>query len=77
MANPHYPLAAADMFIAGDNQEAKEIVTKLAKDIGFGEVYNFGGSNQFELMEKFALSWINLAIMQGYGRNIAFKVMKR
>jgi predicted dinucleotide-binding enzyme len=77
MADPVYPLAPADMFIAGDNQEAKEMVTKLAKDIGFGEVYNFGGSNQFELMEKFALSWINLAIMQGYGRNIAFKVMRR
>jgi predicted dinucleotide-binding enzyme len=77
MANPLYPLAAADMFMAGDNQEAKDVVRKLAQDIGFGEVYNFGGSAQFNLMEQFALSWINLAIMQGYGRGIAFKVMKR
>jgi hypothetical protein len=36
-----------------------------------------GGSEQVELLEKFALSWINLAIMQGHGRGIGFKVVRR
>ena len=39
--------------------------------------YDFGGSDRVELLEKFAFSWINLAIMQGVGRNMAFKVVKR
>jgi hypothetical protein len=30
-----------------------------------------------ELLEQFALSWINLAIMQGRGRNMAFRLVRR
>ena len=77
MANPMYPMGAADMFYAGDSDQAKKIAAQLAMDLGFESVYNFGGSDKFVLLENFALSWINLAIMQGYGRGIAFKVMKR
>jgi hypothetical protein len=29
------------------------------------------------LMEQFAWFWINLAMMQGHGRNIAFKLLKK
>jgi hypothetical protein len=38
---------------------------------------NFGQFDKVELLEKFACSGINLAIMQGHGRNMAFKVLKR
>lgn len=77
MADPQYGSQAADLFVAGDSQRAKEIATQLAKDAGFGEVYDFGGDDKAPLIEQFALAWINLAIMQGYGRNIAFKVLTR
>ena len=77
MANPIYPMGAADMFYAGDSDRAKEVAAQLAMDLGFATVYNFGGSDKFALLENFALSWINLAIMQGYGRGIAIKIMKR
>ena len=40
-------------------------------------LFDFGKSDKVELLEKFALSWINLAIMQGHGRNMAFRVVKR
>jgi len=50
---------------------------QLANDIGFGKCYDFGGDDKVELLEKFALSWINIAIMQGHGRNLAFKLLKR
>jgi hypothetical protein len=53
------------------------VAEQLAKDLGFENVYNFGGSDKFQLLEQFAQSWINLAIMQGYGRSIAFKILKR
>ena len=77
MGNPIYNGKGIDMFYAGDSDRAKQIAERLSKDLGFERVYNFGGSAQFNLLEQFALSWINLAIAQGYGRNFAFKVVTR
>jgi 8-hydroxy-5-deazaflavin:NADPH oxidoreductase len=77
MLNPIYNGEGIDMFAAGDSEHAKAIATKLATDLGFATCYNFGGDDKVELLEAFALSWINIAIMQGHGRNLAFKVIKR
>jgi hypothetical protein len=49
----------------------------LALDIGFASCIDFGKADKVELLEKFALAWINLAIMQGHGRGMAFKIVKR
>jgi 8-hydroxy-5-deazaflavin:NADPH oxidoreductase len=77
MLNPVYKGEGIDMFCAGNNKETKLIVTQLAKEIGFANCYDFGGDDKVQLLEQFALSWINLAIMQGLGRNVAFKLMHR
>jgi len=77
MRNPVYGNIHLDMFMAGDDDKAKIVVKKLATDIGFAECYDIGGSDKVVLLEKFALSWINLAIMQGHGRDIGFKVVRR
>ncbi len=77
MANPAYHGTGIDMFYAGDSDMAKKVAEQLARDLGFENVYNFGGSDKFNLLEQFALGWINLAMMQGYGRGIALKVLSR
>jgi predicted dinucleotide-binding enzyme len=77
MENPVYGEVAADMFVAGDSEKAKRIATQLAKEVGFGECYDFGGDDKIPLLEQFAMVWINLAIFQKVGRSIAFKVLKR
>lgn len=77
MLNPVYEGKGIDIFMAGDNAEAKAIATQLALDAGFGSCIDFGKADKVELLEKFALSWINLAIMQGMGRDIAFRLVKR
>jgi predicted dinucleotide-binding enzyme len=77
MLNPVYKGVGIDMFCAGDHLPSKQVATKLAGDIGFASCFDFGGDDKVELLEQFALSWINLAIMQGHGRNIAFKVVRR
>jgi hypothetical protein len=77
MLNPIYHGEGIDMFAAGNSSDAKQTATILAKDLGFGNCYDFGGDDKVELLEKFALSWINLAIMQGMGRDIAFKLIKQ
>lgn len=77
LLNPVYDGVGINMFMAGDSENAKAVATQLALDAGFGACFDFGNSDKVELLEKFALSWINLAIMQGHGRNIAFKLLKR
>lgn len=77
MQNPDYGHVRLDMFMAGGSAKAKTIAEQLAKDAGFENCYDFGGSDRVELLEKFALSWINLAIFQGVGRDIGFKVVRR
>ena len=77
MFNPVYGNQGIDIFMSGDSPVAKQTATQLAIDLGFEKCYDFGGSDKFNLQEQFALSWINLAMMQGHGRNIAFKMVKR
>lgn len=77
MLNPVYEGKGIDMFMAGDSAEAKAVATQLALDAGFGSCIDFGKADKVELLEKFALSWINLAIMQGMGRDIAFRLVRR
>ena len=77
MKNPVYDGVAIDMFMAGDSEKAKGTAHQLALDAGFGACYDVGGSDKFELMEQFAWFWINLAMFQGQGREIGFKLMKR
>lgn len=77
MQNPVYHGTGIDMFMAGDDGEAKAVAESLAKAAGFGACWDFGKSDKVELLEQFALSWINLAIMQGHGRDIAFRLERR
>ncbi len=77
MLYPVYDGVAIDMFMAGDSEKAKSVAVQLSSDAGFGSCVDFGKSDKVELLEKFALSWINLAIMQGHGRSIAFKILRR
>ncbi|HLP92591.1 MAG TPA: NAD(P)-binding domain-containing protein [Saprospiraceae bacterium] len=77
MQNPDYGHTKLDLFMAGSSTRAKEVAVQLAKDAGFDQCYDFGGSDRVELLEKFALSWINLAIFQGMGRDIGFKLVRR
>lgn len=77
MENPVYNGVCLDAFMAGNDKEAKSIVRQLALDAGFAECYDIGGNDKFFLMEQFAFFWINLALMQGQGREIGFKLLRR
>ena len=77
MTDTNYGVMAADMFVCGESKKGKEIAIKLAKNAGFAECYDVGGNDKFQLMEQFAWFWINLAMFQGQGRDMAFKLLKR
>jgi predicted dinucleotide-binding enzyme len=77
MQNPNYGDTAIEVYMSGDSVKAKQIVRQLALDAGFAECYDFGAADKVLLQEQFALAWINLAIMQGMGRDIALKLIRR
>ncbi len=77
MQNSNYGDLALDLFVAGDSEKGKQTAIELAKDAGFSDCYNIGGNDKFELMEQFAWCWINLAMFQGQGREIGFKLLRR
>ena len=77
MANPNYGAMMIDMYMAGGDPTAKKVARNLALDAGFAQCYDFGDDSKVELLEQFAFCWINLAIIQGMGRDMAIKVLKR
>jgi predicted dinucleotide-binding enzyme len=76
MADPLYGNQRATMFICGDDPEAKGTVTGLAEDLGF-DVADVGPLSAARFLEPMALVWIRLAMAQGMGRDIAFKLLER
>ncbi|HEX9925450.1 MAG TPA: NADPH-dependent F420 reductase, partial [Anaerolineae bacterium] len=76
MAEPIYDSQPITMFICGDDSEAKAAVTQLAEDLGF-EVADTGPLMTARFLEPLAIVWIRLAVVQGWGRDMAFKIVKR
>lgn len=76
MANSHFPDGPAVMFYCGDDGEAKKVVAGLISELGF-EAVDAGPLTRARLLEPFALLWISLAIQQGLGRDIAFRLLRR
>jgi predicted dinucleotide-binding enzyme len=76
MANPDYNGQRATMFYCGDNAAAKKIAAGLAEDLGF-EPVDAGPLREARYLEPLAMLWIHLALKQGLGVNIAFKLMRR
>lgn len=77
MLDSKYGDVNLDLFVAGDSVKGTELATQLAKDADLATCYSIGGNDKFELMEQFAWFWINLAMFQGQGREIGFKLLKR
>jgi 8-hydroxy-5-deazaflavin:NADPH oxidoreductase len=76
MMNPVYDGQATAMFICGDDPAAKAAVGRLAEELGF-EVVDAGPLSMARMLEPLAILWIYLASVQGLGRNIAFRLVRR
>lgn len=61
--------------IAGD-EAATSILEPLARDLGF-DVTNLGGRDAIGMVEDHARLWIHLALKQGWGRDLAFAIVRR
>jgi NADPH-dependent F420 reductase len=76
MENPAFGQDRPVMFYCGDDAAAKQVVGRLANELGFdGE--DAGALTQARVLEPFAMLWISLAYGRGFGRDIAFKLLRR
>ena len=61
---------------AAEGVQAVDVAVSLAQDIGF-EALAFGPLSNARLLEPMGRAWIELAIVRGQGRNIAFGLLRR
>lgn len=66
----------ADVFLAGDDVEAKKAVAAVAERAGFSPV-DSGPLRNAAVLENLAILWIHLALREGHGRTWAFKKIGR
>lgn len=76
LANPTFGDEVLTMFLCGDDADARETVAELARQLGF-EVVDAGPLRNARLLEPLAMLWIRLALVEGAGRDIAFKLIRR
>lgn len=76
MADPAYPGGTPVMPVCADDAEARAQVMALATRMGF-EALDCGPLSSARWLEPFAMTWIDLAIRRGQGRNIAFALLRR
>lgn len=76
MADPAYPDGPATMLLCGDDAGARETASALARDLGFDPIA-VGGLTNARLLEPFGRLWIELALFQGQGRDVAFRLVRR
>jgi predicted dinucleotide-binding enzyme len=76
MADTRYPGGAPIMPLCSDDADAKQRVATLATLIGF-EAVDMGPLMAARYLEPFAMTWIHLALKQGYGRKFAFGMLRR
>jgi NADPH-dependent F420 reductase len=76
MADPQYGSQGLSMLLCGDDANAKKVVADLARQLGF-EPVDVGPLRSARYLEAVAMLWIEMALLQGFGTNFGFQVVKR
>jgi predicted dinucleotide-binding enzyme len=76
MLDPVFPAGRALMLACGDDDDAVQIAVRLAHELGF-EGLPFGPLKNARLLEPFGRAWIELAMVRGAGRGVAFGLLRR
>jgi predicted dinucleotide-binding enzyme len=75
MFRPEFPGGPPDMFIAGDNADAKKKVAGILKDFGWG-VVDVGGVESSRYLEAMCMVWV-LSAIHSNNWNQAFKLLRK
>jgi predicted dinucleotide-binding enzyme len=58
MVNPDFPCGPPDMFICGNDAEAKKAVTALCAELGWPETIDIGGIEGSRYLEPMCILWV-------------------
>lgn len=76
MFRPELPGGPPDMFIAGNDDDAKAKVTDILKDFGWGTVHDLGDIEASRYLEAMCMVWV-LSAIPGGNWNQAFKLLRK
>jgi len=76
MAEPEFDGRAATAFIAGDDTEAKNVVSQLVSDLGL-EPFDVGPLYEARYLEAFAMLYIDMVYVHGHDPHFTFAVLTR
>jgi 8-hydroxy-5-deazaflavin:NADPH oxidoreductase len=76
LMKPVFGAECANLLLCGDDLQAKEIVGKLGKEIGF-EPLDAGPLKNARHLESLAYLWVYLAFREGNGTDTTFKLIRR
>jgi 8-hydroxy-5-deazaflavin:NADPH oxidoreductase len=73
---PTFPGGPPDMFLCGNDAEAKKTVTSILHDFGWPSVIDTGGIEGSRELEAMCILWVKCALLLG-NWNIGFKVLRK
>jgi len=73
---PELGTSAADLYVAGDDADAKQAISDLARTLGYTPV-DTGPLRNAAHLESLAILWIHLATVGKRGREFAFRAVTR
>ncbi len=76
MVNPDFPGGAPDMFICGNDGDAKKKVTEILGAFGWSSVVDIGSMEGARLLEPLCILWVLYGVQSGGWRH-AFKMLKK
>jgi predicted dinucleotide-binding enzyme len=75
MINPQFPGGPPDMFLCGNDADAKKIVTQICEAFGWG-VVDIGGIDCSRYLEPMCMTWVLYGIRTS-SWNHAFKMLRK
>ncbi len=77
MVDPEFPDGKPDMFICGNDADAKEIATGIIESLGWPEPIDLGGIQMSRYLEPLAMVWITHFFNNGFNGYHAFKLLRK
>jgi len=77
MVDPEFPDGKPDMFICGNDGDAKQTAGLLIEELGWPPVIDLGGIENARYLEPLAMIWITHFFNQGFNGNHAFKLLRK
>jgi|SRR5262245_3780015 len=76
MVRPSFPGGNPDMFLAGNDADAKKTVSELCQELGWSAPIDLGGIECARYLEPLAMIWVSYMFRSGSG-NHAFALLRK